>query len=61
MLDVDDESSGDVPVLLDFGSMGMARVDVANSSQARALQVQLCLLNWSQRLFSVTFYHGTDN
>jgi len=45
MLDVGDEGTGDVPVLLDFGSMGEARVDVANISQARALQVQLRQLN----------------
>ena len=42
MLDIDDGGAGDVPVLLDFGSMGVARVDVADISQARALQVQLC-------------------
>jgi len=41
MLDVDSEESGDIPVLLDFGSMGVARVDVTNITQARALQVYL--------------------
>lgn len=45
MLGVDDEGAADVPVLLDFGSMGVASVDVANFSQARTLQVQLCQLN----------------
>jgi len=48
MLDVDAEGTGDMPVLLDFGSMGVARVVVANNSQARALQVILCQLNSSQ-------------
>ena len=42
MLDVDDEDAGDIPVLLDFGSMGVARVSISNISEARALQVQLC-------------------
>lgn len=41
MLDVDNESAGDVPVLLDFGSMGVARVNVTNISEARALQVPI--------------------
>jgi len=50
MLDIDDGGAGDVPVLLDFGSMGVARVDVADISQARALQVQLCQQHWSQAL-----------
>lgn len=44
MLDIDGEGAGDVPVLLDFGSMGLAKVDVANISQARALQVPLPFL-----------------
>jgi len=39
MLDTDDEAAGDIPVLLDFGSMGVARVDIRNISEARALQV----------------------
>jgi len=45
MLDTGDEGAGDVPVLLDFGSMGEARVSITNISQARSLQVQLCQLN----------------
>jgi len=50
MLDVDDEADGDVPVLLDFGSMGVARADIRNMTEARALQVQLCPLNSSNAL-----------
>jgi len=42
MLDVDSEGAGDVPVLLDFGSMGVARVNISNISEARTLQVHLC-------------------
>jgi len=45
MLDIDNDGAGDVPILLDFGSMGVARVDIANVSQARALQVILCQLH----------------
>jgi len=40
MLDTgDDDAAGDIPVLLDFGSMGVARADIRNMSEARALQV----------------------
>lgn len=43
MLHTDDDSSetGDIPVLIDFGSMGVARADIRNMSEARALQVPL--------------------
>jgi len=44
MLDVDEQGAGDIPVLLDFGSMGVARVNIANIREARALQVQLSQL-----------------
>ena len=60
MLDVGDEGTGDVPVLLDFGSMGEARVDVANISQARALQVQLRQLNWLQCMWFYTLLEFWD-
>ena len=45
MLDIGAEAADDVPVLLDFGSMGVARVDVTNISEARTLQVQPYPLN----------------
>ena len=33
---------GDVPVLMDFGSMGPARHEIDSPSQALKLQVKLC-------------------
>jgi len=45
MLHTDDgddaDGADDIPVLLDFGSMGVARADIRNMSEARMLQVQL--------------------
>lgn len=55
MLDIDDEADGDVPVLLDFGSMGVARADIRNITEARALQVQLCHLTHRMPCNFVTY------
>ena len=34
-----DHSEDDVPVLMDFGSMGEARIDIKGISEAQSLQV----------------------
>lgn len=64
MLDVDDEGTGDIPVLLDFGSMGVARQNVANISQARALQdfaAEHCSMPYrAPELFHVDTYSTVD-
>jgi len=40
MLDFGDGEDGqDVPVLMDFGSMGPAKIDIKGISEAQALQV----------------------
>lgn len=42
MLNTDHEtSSQDIPVLMDFGSMGPARMDIKGIAEAQALQVFL--------------------
>jgi serine/threonine kinase 16 len=38
MLDVGDTGVDDIPVLMDFGSMGAARIDIKGMAEARALQ-----------------------
>jgi len=44
MLHNDDDCTDDIPVLLDFGSMGVARTDVRNMAEARALQVTVIVI-----------------
>lgn len=39
MLDVNEDNRQDIPVLMDFGSMGPARMDIKGISEAQALQV----------------------
>lgn len=64
MLDTGDEGAGDVPVLLDFGSMGEARVSITNISQARSLQdfaAEHCSMPYrAPELFHVDSYSVID-
>jgi hypothetical protein len=53
MLDVDIEnSSQDIPILMDFGSMGPARMDIKGIAEAQALQV--CFLTAIFLIFHYT-------
>ena len=51
MLEVGEGGGEDTPVLMDFGSMGPARVEITSRAQAQALQVG------SSHFFSIQLLH----